>query len=226
MSNATHEIVERYERRKLDKKVIQHSQDIFFNHYAQSERELHYLMIIKQRFPSPDAIKLLEIGAGTGINLFFFKKAGLAWKNIYANELLTDRLAILREAFPNIQTFEGDACAIEPSLENSFDIVFQSTVFTSVLDDGFKVALADKMWSLLKPGGIILWYDFAFDNPNNKDVKGIKKKEIGKLFSKAKSIVFHKTTLAPPIGRRVKNLYPVINLFPFLRTHLIAVIEK
>jgi len=226
MNNETQKIVNQYERRKNDEKVRRHSENFYFNHYAQSERELIYTEIIKKHFSSPDSIKLLEIGAGTGGNIFIFKRIGFKWENIYANELLPDRFEVLKNTFPEIKTYEGDACDIEFNKENSFDIVFQSTVFTSILDFDFKLKLANKMWSLLNPGGIILWYDFAFDNPHNKDVKGIKKSEIAKLFSKSKRITFHKTTLAPPIGRRVKNLYPFFNIFPFLRTHLIAEIEK
>jgi SAM-dependent methyltransferase len=226
VNSETQKIFDQYERRKNDKKIRRHSENIYFNHYAQSERELLYAEIIKKRFSSTDSIKLLEIGAGTGGNLFLFKRIGLKWENIYANELLPDRFEVLKDTFPKINTLEGDACDIENNTENSFDIVFQSTVFTSILTLDFKIKLANKMWSFLKPHGIILWYDFAFDNPKNKDVKGIKKKEIVKLFSQSNRIVFHKTTLAPPIGRKVKNLYPFFNICPFLRTHLVAEIEK
>lgn len=219
-------IIERYEKRK-DKSIVEENlSNFYFNYYAQSERELKYIEIIKSRFDSIDKIKIIEIGAGTGGNLFLFKRIGLRWENIHANELLSDRLKLLKESFPGIKIYEGDACELNANLNNSFDIVFQSTVFTSILDSGFKQKLANKMWSLLKPKGIILWYDFVFDNPQNDDVKGIKKGEIKTLFKESKRITFYKTTLAPPIGRRVKNLYPFFNLFSFLRTHLIAVIEK
>ncbi len=226
MNGETLKIFEQYERRKNNERVKRDAANFYFNHFAQSERELLYTEIIRKRFGSPDSVKLLEIGAGTGGNLFLFKRIGLKWENIFANELLPDRLEDLRNSFPKIKTFKGDACDMEINKELSFDIVFQSTVFTSILDFDFKIKLADKMWSLLNPGGIILWYDFSFDNPRNKDVKGIKKKEIAKLFSKSDRITFHKTTLAPPIGRKVKKLYPFFNVFPFLRTHLIAEIEK
>jgi len=151
---------------------------------------------------------------------------GFKWENIYANELLSDRFKLLKETFPNIIIHEGDACEIDENLNNSFDIVFQSTVFTSILDSDFKEKLATKMWTLLKQGRFILCYDFAFDNPKNNDVKGIKKREIKKLFKESKKMIFFKTTLAPPIGRRVNKLYPLFNIFPFLRTHIVAVIEK
>lgn len=226
MSTETIKMAERYDRRKISDKVKKAMSNFYFNHFVQSERELKYTEIIYKKFKLIDNIKMLEIGAGTGGNIYFFKKLGLKWENIYANELLPDRFEILKTTFPNINLYEGDACEIEQDAKELFDIVFQSTVFTSILDTKFKELLAKKMWTLLKPSGIVLWYDFAFDNPSNKDVKGIKKKEIKSLFKEAKSIKFYKTTLALPIGREIKKSYPFVNIFPFLRTHLIAVIEK
>lgn len=105
--------------------------------------------------------------------------------------------------------------------------MFQSTVFTSILNEDFRKALANKMFEMLKPGGIILSYDFTYNNPNNKDVRKLTKKEIKKLFPNHKGIQFKKVTLAPPVARRVGKFYDLLNfLFPMLRTHLIAVIKK
>lgn len=226
MNSEIQNIFERYERRKKESIGKNNSNNFYFDHFVQSERELIYFEIIRSRFDSLNTIKVLEIGAGTGGNLFLFKRLGLKWENIYANELLLDRFELLKETFPAINAYKGDACEIDEDLNNSFDIVFQSTVFTSILDSNFKERLAAKMWYLLKPGGIILWYDFVFNNPQNNDVKGIKKREIAKLFNELKNITFYKVTLAPPIGRKVKKFYPFFNIFPFLRSHIIAVIEK
>jgi SAM-dependent methyltransferase len=226
MNTETLKITERYDRRKTTDHVKKKMSNFYFSHFAQAERELRYTEIITKRFTNLDNIRLLEIGAGMGGNLYFFKRLGLKWENLYANELLHDRFQILKSTFPNVHLYEGDACEIDHDPNILFDIVFQSTVFTSILDHNFKEALANKMWSLVKPGGIILWYDFAFNNPSNKDVKGVHKEEVARLFGDAKKLKFYKVTLAPPIGRRVKKWYPFFNIFPFLRTHLISEIEK
>jgi SAM-dependent methyltransferase len=226
MTTESEKVFERYEKRKVSELVTKNLNNFYFNHFAQTERELKYTEILNKRYQKLDSVKLIEIGAGVGTNLFFFKKLGLKWDNIFANELLPDRIEILKKTFPNISIYEGDACLIDENETNIFDVVFQSTVFTSLLDYNFKVKLADKMWHLTKPGGFILWYDFAFDNPKNTDVKGIKRNEIIRLFPNAKNINFHRVTLAPPIGRKVNKLYPFVNIFPFLRTHIIAEIEK
>jgi len=69
-------------------------------------------------------VSILEIGAGSGINLYFFKKMGIKWENIHANELLDDRIIQLKENFPIIKIYEGDARDIFPDEESKFDIIF------------------------------------------------------------------------------------------------------
>ena len=189
------------------------------------ERETVYSKIIKEHFSETDKIKFIEIGAGEGANIDFFRSLKIKDENIVAAELLPERAAKLREKYPQITLAEGDA--LQLNFENYFDIVFQSLVFTSILEDDFKKKLAHKMWEMLKPGGIILWYDFKFNNPANKDVKGVTKAEIKQLFPSVNEIDFYNVTLAPPVGRRVGSMYEFVNsVFPFLRTHLITVIKK
>jgi SAM-dependent methyltransferase len=173
--------------------------------------------------------KLLEIGCGTGNNLQFFISLGFLPANLVGNELLEERVEEARNRLPGaVKLIPGDASRLELP-DNSFDIVFQSTVFTSILDMGFRMRLAKKMWQLLKPGGWILWYDFAYNNPHNSDVRGVPFKEISNLFPDGK-VIGRRITLAPPIARRVTpvhlGLYTLLNTFSFLRTHWLCWIKK
>jgi len=212
-------IEERYQRRK----EIPIIDNFYFRYFAKSERELIFHKKVSKLFDT-NTSKILEIGAGNGDNLLFFKRLGFKWHNIYANELLPERFIDLKNNLPTATLIPGNA--LDLNFQNEFDIVFQSTVFTSILDDDFKRKLALKMMQVVKKDGIILWYDFTFDNPKNPDVKGIKKSEIKSLFREAKYIDFQKVTLAPPISRRIGRFYnPINSLFPFLRTHIIAVIK-
>lgn len=213
----TDKVRERYARRE------QSPEQSSFVRFAVAERESIYKRVLREKFGDVSKLSMIEIGAGSGTNIPFFHDLGIPWENIYANELLDDRAAKLKENLPHVKLHAGDALALEYS--NKFDIVFQSTVFTSILDKDFKRRLAEKMVEMARPGGIVLWYDFRYDNPRNKDVKGIPVAEIEELFA-GKKIDLYPVTLAPPIGRRVGGLYRFINtLFPFLRTHVIAVIH-
>lgn len=220
------QIKKHYELRKSEFYHKWNEKNYLFYQFAAFYRELLYYKILKNRFKSFENLKLLEIGAGSGYNLHFFNKIGFHLENIYANELMEDRLTQLRQNFPTIKTFAGNALDIDTSYHQQFDVIFQSTVFSSIPDVQLRIDIAQKMLNLLKNDGIIIWYDFFMYNPYNKHTTAMRKSEIKNIFKKARKISFYKTTLASPIARRVGRMYPFFNIFPFLKTHYVCVIEK
>jgi SAM-dependent methyltransferase len=173
--------------------------------------------------------RVLEIGCGAGSNLLRLLQLGFLPENLVGNEVLEDRALKARHRLPEAtRMLVGDAAAISLE-EGPFDIVYQSTVFTSLLDEAFRRKLADRMWALTKPGGGILWYDFIYDNPNNADVRGIPVRRIQELFPQGQIHVW-RLTLAPPISRRLAKIHPglyrLFNALPFLRTHVLCWIQK
>lgn len=174
-------------------------------------------------------LDLLEIGCGNGANLLEFLELGAEPGKLVGNELLAERLAAARFLMPSsVRLLAGDASVL-PFSEHSFDIVYQSTVFSSILDDSLQERVAAAMWRWLRPGGGVLWYDFTFDNPSNSDVRGVSLRRIRALFPDAR-IDTRRITLAPPVARRVVRMHPtaygLFNALPFLRTHLLCWIEK
>ncbi len=67
------------------------------------------------------------------------------------------------------------------------------------------------------------------NNPKNPDVKGVKKREIHKLFNNC-DIFLKRITLAPPIARVIAThswlLGIILEKLKFLNTHYLAVIKK
>jgi SAM-dependent methyltransferase len=110
-----------------------------------------------------DEKTIFEIGCGSGKNLLLFILLGFQPKNILANDLLAERATQAGRNLPClVRVIQGDASKLDLPPE-SFDVVFQSTVFTSILDDAFQEKLANRMWSWVKPGGGVLWYDFIYN---------------------------------------------------------------
>ena len=218
------QIKARYSKR--NDSIYQTDKYFYSGLYIAKEREIEYACMARKNFGQDlSTKKVIEIGAGNGSNLLFFNRLGIKWENIYANELLEERYQALCGRLPNSTCTLGNALDLE--YRETFDIVYQSLVFSSILDPNFRKQLAGKMFDMLKPGGIIISYDFIYNNPKNKDVLKLTKNDIKKLFPQCREIKFKRVTLAPPISRRIGRLYDIANfLFPFLRTHLIAVIKK
>lgn len=194
------------------------------------ERQRAVLSFLSRHEPKPfGEIQVLEVGCGNGGNLLELLRFGFSASNLVGNELLHERYATARLNLPQaIQLLEGDALKL-PFKGESFDIVYQSTVFSSLLDMNFQSELAQKMWGWVRPGGAVLWYDFTYDNPNNPDVRGVTLARIRQLFPDG---IIHakRVTLAPPISRIVCKVNPVfytlLNALPLLRTHLLCYIKK
>lgn len=169
---------------------------------------------------------LLEVGCGSGGNLLRFLRWGFAPENLVGNELLDVRSAAARSVLPTAtRVIGGDARNL--SIEQ-FDIVYQATVFSSILDWEFQSELARHMWDLVKPGGALLSYDLAFNNPRNKDVRKVSRRRLRQLFPEGEA-AFRRLTLAPPIARRVSAshaAYRAFNSVPLLRTHNLCFIQK
>jgi SAM-dependent methyltransferase len=201
-----------------------------FSRCAAEERgKLYRSLLLDLAGGDLSALTLLEVGCGGGSELRRMISLGLRPERLVGNELLPERLAQARASLPaTVRLIGGDATALELP-DASFDVVFQSTVFTSILDDGLAERLARLMWRLLRPGGAVLWYDFTIDNPRNPDVRGVPASRVASLFPEGEMTTW-RVTLAPPIGRLVAPLggwaYRALAAIPPLRTHLVAWVRK
>lgn len=193
------------------------------------ERQRALLRELARRPGRPEQWRLTEVGCGAGGNLLEMLRLGLAPEHLTGIELLPERHALARAVLPApVQLSLGDASQAGVG-EGSQDLVLQSTVFSSILDDGVQQALAQAMWRWLRPGGAVLWYDFIVDNPRNRDVRGVPMARVRALFPEGR-LRWQRLTLAPPLARLVCRAHPaaysVFNSMPWLRTHVLAVIEK
>ncbi|SRR6266496_183599 len=194
------------------------------------EREGRLLRLLARHgIRSLENTRILEVGCGTGNWLRDFVRWGARPENIWGIDLLPARIAEAGELCPAGVTLR---CRDSTSLDvpdESFDLVLQSTVFSSILSADVKRLLAREMLRVVGQRGLIVWYDFHVNNPWNPDVRGIGRKEIAQLFPNC-HISLQKLTLAPPIGRRVASvsslLYRALSCIQPLCTHFLGAITK
>jgi SAM-dependent methyltransferase len=172
---------------------------------------------------------ILEIGCGAGYWLREFTKWGAQPENITGIDLLSDRVATARRLCPPGVHVQCASAVWLPFRDEAFDLVFQSTVFTSILDSGMKQQIGSEMLRVLRNDGFILWYDYRVNNPWNSDVRGIRRREIYRLFPDCR-IDLKRITLIPPLARVLCRYsymacYVLEKLPPFC-THYLGVIQK
>jgi ubiquinone/menaquinone biosynthesis C-methylase UbiE len=172
--------------------------------------------------------KILDVGCGDGRELINLIRYGAKPENLYGIDLIEDRIIEAKKLHPFINFISGDASTL-PYFNEYFDIVMQFTVFTSILDKNMKKKIAEEMIRVLKPDGIILWYDYYVNNPRNPDVKRVSKKDIYDLFPNCE-IYLKRIILAPPItrliARRSQLVCYILEKLKIFNTHYIGIIKK
>jgi len=197
--------------------------------YTHQERQEALVQFFRRiGLSSLAGLKILDIGCGSGGNLRRMIDYGAEPQNCFGVDLFRKSLMGGRAVNPGIALLEGTA-AEQPFADEQFDLVFQFTVLTSVLDQPVRRRIVDEVKRTLRRGGFFISYDFAFSNPQNKNVRGIGRREIAGLLADF-DLTFQKVTLAPPIGRAAVRvspaLYRVLALFPFLRSHYFCFARK
>jgi len=193
----------------------------------QRERMLLYLLADHGVIDVTD-LRVLEVGCGRAHRLLDWVRWGAGAANLTGIDLMEPLLQEARTNLPSGRFALASAGAL-PFCNDSFDVVTQLTVFSSILDVELRREVAHEMWRVLRPGGFLLWYDFRYPNPRNPDVRPMGRAEVRSLFPWA-VIRFRSTTLAPPIARRLAPLSilacDLLSLLPILRTHYAALLEK
>jgi len=107
-------------------------------------------------------------------------------------------------------------------------LVMQFVVLSSILDRQVKRQVATEMLRVLKPNGMILWYDLWASNPRNSNIRGIRRQEIEALFPGC-VFKYRRTTLAPPLARALVRYSwlacYLLEKIPLVRTHYLATIR-
>ncbi|MGH9709923.1 MAG: class I SAM-dependent methyltransferase, partial [Candidatus Acidiferrales bacterium] len=146
-------------------------------------------------------LRILDVGCGRGDLLRQLLSYDAEPSCLFGLDLLNDRVQEARRFSPHFYFVCGSGSQL-PFPDGSFELVVQFTVFTSVLSESFRRSMASEILRVMSPGGRLLWYDFAYDNPRNPDVRGIGRAEIRRLFPGC-TMKLRRVTLAPPLGRIV-----------------------
>jgi SAM-dependent methyltransferase len=198
--------------------------------FQSQERERHVLQLLDRYGQMPLAgRRILEVGCGTGKWLRDLIAWGADPEHLFGVELLQASAARARRLCPQAVTIECGNAAELRFHSSSFDIVLQATVFTSVLDEDMKQAMAAEMVRVLRPGGVIVWYDFFMRNSCNSYVRPVTRADIQRLFPGC-SIDLRRISLAAPVTRllapRSWGLCSILSRFPPLCTHYLGAIRS
>jgi len=151
--------------------------------HAQSlERQLLFSLKRHRFYPLAEK-KILDVGCGSGGTLQSFLRYGATATNLYGIDLAEHRIERARSINPAMHWHAGSAHQL-PYEDASFDLVTSFVLFSSILSEPLRQKIADEIWRVLKPGGLIVLHDFVYANPRNPAVRGITRRQIKQLFGR------------------------------------------
>jgi len=218
-----------YARRARDHHAERYSQSERSNALRMDEVKRLVARALTRDGATPVAnCRILDVGCGEGQWLHFLAGIGAQAENLTGIDLLPERVEMTRmRCSPLINLKCGDASRL-PFEDERFDVLLAFTVFSSILNPALKVAVAAEMQRVLRSAGVILWHDLRVNNPRNRDVRGISRNELMRLFSSWR-VTLVPTTLAPPISRVLSasaRLHMQLSRVRVLCTHYFGLIEK
>jgi SAM-dependent methyltransferase len=105
-------------------------------------------------------LRVLEIGVGHGHELEKFSLIGIPNSGLVGIDLVFERLDDAKYFHPCINVSQQDGAELAFA-DCSFDIVCQFTCVMHALSKELQSSICREMARVLKPGGIIIWWDVA-----------------------------------------------------------------
>jgi ubiquinone/menaquinone biosynthesis C-methylase UbiE len=197
--------------------------------FALQEREAAMAGMLRSAgLGSLAGLRILDVGCGRGATLRQYLEYEAHPDRLWGIDLLPAMIHQAQELTPAARLSCGSASRL-PFADGSFDLISQFLLFTSVLNFEIRMQIAGEMARVLAPGGRLLWYDFAYNNPRNPDVRGVGRGELRRLFP-GFTCRRRRITLAAPLGRAIGGLGPVFyhltSMLRVLCTHDLCLLEK
>ena len=175
-----------------------------------------------------ETLTALDIGCGRGDWTRQLINWGAQPQNLCGVDLVEERVdAARRLCAPGVRIDCGSALQLRHP-DRSFDVVILFSVFCMILNDDVCRGIAREAMRVLKNDGVILWCDYRYQPPGEKDARAVNLRQLRQFFRGAR-ITARPIHPLPPLLRRIGPYAPfmcgVVGLFPFARTHYFATIE-
>ena len=194
---------------------------------AVRQRDRALSRLLEKHFPIDlRDCRILDIGCGVGGLLGWFHERGACAAHLFGLDLLPHRIAAARRTYPSFTFIEGNAEQLDFA-DAWFDIITVLTVFSSILDDDVAENVAAAIRRVLKPDGVVVWYDIRYPSPN-RNVRPFTRRRVAALFPGYRLRLIP-ITLLPPVyrhlGRMTERIYPWLVSVPVLRSHYIGLLH-
>ena len=226
----------RVERTRIERVYHAYSTDAYYKNIWSGDAA-HFILerkweeiarvIQKEEVDIPEA-RLLDLGAGDGGDCERFRQIGFRPERIVAVDLLRETLLRTRKSRGWLTVLQADAARL-PFHDATFEVVYQSTMLSSILDPNLRGKILLEVRRVLSPNGLFVSYDTRYPNPWNRNTSPVSSSELQAAFLGWR-VSARSTTPIPQLARLVGALsrmaWRAIETIPLLRSHLLAIVRK
>ncbi|MEO8469360.1 MAG: class I SAM-dependent methyltransferase [Chloroflexota bacterium] len=191
-----------------------------------AERRALTVGLVKRHLPHFGKASLVDVGCGGGLDIEWWRREGWPTDRLAGIDLNEERVAAARARNPGVDLRLGTG-PILPFAEGAFDVATASTVFSSIPSVDSRRTLFGEMSRIVRPGGLLIVYDFVIRNPRNPDVVAMTRARLTELAGHAPDAsvpvspflpaVGPAAILHPALGRAVARIAPRTHLLSFWR---------
>lgn len=177
---------------------------------------------------TPGMSFILDLGAGSGTECPSLLGAGFRPERVIALDLNAERLHAARNKHPWLRALAGNGTML-PFRDETFDVVYQSTVISSVLDATRRVAILREAGRVLRSGGVLISYDTRYPNPWNRHTRPLPTAELRNALPGWNLSAISLTGIPQiirPLSRISLSLCRMVEAVPVLRSHLLVSARK
>ena len=127
--------------------------------------------------------KILDVGCAGGNTVKLMMSLGANEKNIYGIDIRKNRIEHAKMMYPSAKFFKMDARNIKYP-DNKFDFINIFTLFSSIKDSKSRKQISNEIQRVLKPNGLILYYDLRYANLSIRMLFPLIKKKLIICFQK------------------------------------------
>lgn len=168
--------------------------------------------------------EILEVGCGKGEYLTHLILHGATPTRLHGNDLIPERIDHAKTLHPDID-FQAGSAEHLPYADGYFDIIYHVGMMSSVLDATMQRNIAQELTRVLKPGGILIWYDLLHAN---KELATFNKQDVAQLFPDLRMTFHRRASVRFGLRRRlahIPDLVLLIERIPLLCDWFFAVLQ-
>ena len=196
--------------------------------HAAQERERRMLGLLAADDVELHGARILDVGCGLGVEFANLLRWGARVEDLFGVDLMHTRLDAAR-AGSGAALAQASAAGL-PFADAQFDLVCQSVVFSSIIDDATRRATAAEMQRVLRPHGRLLWYDAFRNRGRDPHFRSVPRAEVEALFP---AVQWTFVTLTSDIGitQRLQRwlggwTLPLLDATGLARTHLLGLGQR